>query len=340
MSTTNPDDREDTTMPGTEVRVDSEDVGTLAQMLQLGACYIDDQDEGDDAADITAMTSILTAISGLIPGELQEDEPAEPEDEGDAPQMDMTSLLGRSTPIDRFAEFRRHVKDQVSRVTVPIELRADPESAGDSNKITIRGHASVFDRLSEDLGGFRERIMRGAFRKTLDEGQDVRLLINHEPYPVLARTRSKTLELREDPRGLHVYADVAPTTFAQDLRTSMQRGDIDQMSFGFRVAKGGDSWVEEAGQIIRTVTSFDSLLDVSIVTFPAYPQTDVSARQAVVTPDESGPVEELATPAVESAETGTELGESGSATTGDGPQVRARRSLADRIVQALESGPR
>lgn len=242
---------------------------------------------------------------------------------------------------DRFAEFRKAVEGKASRITVPIELRAEPEAGDDPDKITVSGHASVFDRLSEDLGGFRERIHRGAFRKVLDEDQDVRLLVNHEPYPVLARTKAKTLELREDPRGLRVYADVAPTTFARDLRVSMQRGDIDQMSYGFVVAPGGDRWSEEGGQIIRDVHAFERLIDVSVVTFPAYPQTDVSARSAdpqVSVVDQ--PAEETAPDLGELAETGEGIVDDIGAPTGDEQPVRTRRSLAERIVQAHERGLR
>lgn len=156
-----------------------------------------------------------------------------------------------------------------------IELRAD------SDKLIFQGHAAIFDRLSEDLGGFRERIQRGAFRKVLDRNPDVRLLFNHNPDHVLARTTNGSLELREDPKGLRVYAELAQTTLAKDLRVLIQRGDVSGMSFGFRVDT--DVWNEEDdGELIRTIVSFSDLFDVGPVTFPAYVQTDASMRSRVL----------------------------------------------------------
>ncbi len=166
------------------------------------------------------------------------------------------------------------------RVTVPLSESdmTEDRDAGDGS-ITFVGHAAVFDRLSEDLGGFRERIQRGAFRKVLDTDPDVRFLLNHDDNMVMARTKSGTMELSEDPRGLRVYARLAPTQAAQDLRVLIKRGDIDQMSFGFTMRDGGrDVWSEEDGDLVRTIVAFGGLLDVSAVAFPAYPQTDATVR--------------------------------------------------------------
>lgn len=168
----------------------------------------------------------------------------------------------------------------------PVEVRAADDDAG---RRTIIGHAAVFDRMSEELGfpgfSFRERIKRGAFRKALDEDQDVRLLIDHQGT-ALARTRSGSLELSEDPRGLRVYARVnIRRTDVSDLVVAMEDRDIDQMSFGFTVAE--DEWVERhqddgTVEVVRTITQIDRLFDVSVVTFPAYPQTDAAVRGLVV----------------------------------------------------------
>lgn len=156
----------------------------------------------------------------------------------------------------------------------------------EDDRLIFKGHAAVFDRLSEDLGGFKERIQRGAFRKVLDANPDVRFLINHDSMSAaglpLARTKNSTLELREDPKGLRVYAELAPTTLAQDLRILVKRADIDQMSFGFSMREGGkDVWSEEDGELVRTIVSFGALFDVSPVVFPAYPQTDAAMRSKV-----------------------------------------------------------
>lgn len=172
-------------------------------------------------------------------------------------------------------ELRQPPRRQATFDTV--ELRED-----DDGKIVFVGHAAVFDRLSDDLGGFRERIQRGAFRKVLDADADVRFLFNHNADNILARTSSGTMELREDPKGLRVYAELAPTTLGRDLKVLVQRGDVSQMSFAFRVYPDGkDVWQEEDGELIRTIVSFSDLLDVGAVTYPAYPQTDAGIRSQV-----------------------------------------------------------
>lgn len=182
------------------------------------------------------------------------------------------------------------------------------------NETTLRGHAAVFNSLSEDLGGFREIIEPGAFRAILRKQPDVRLLFNHDPNYVMARTASDSLELREDGSGLHVFARVDRSiSWVNDLRASMQRGDIDQMSFAFTIREGGDDWaVTEDGQIVRTIRAdgVDGLYDASVVTYPAYRKTDVNMRsvldQAISTgrlPDLAGATEVIAadTPGDESA---------------------------------------
>lgn len=139
----------------------------------------------------------------------------------------------------------------------------------------ISGHAAVFDQLSLDLGFFRERIAPGAFSDTLNA--DVRALFNHDPNFVLGRTENDTLKLSEDSIGLKMEITPPDTSWAHDLITSIERRDIDQASFGFRVLK--QSWEEdiEKDELIRTLEKVE-LFDVSVVTFPAFPQTDVQIR--------------------------------------------------------------
>jgi HK97 family phage prohead protease len=178
------------------------------------------------------------------------------------------------------SEVRKSARGETRRLTVDmrhVELRAEDAPTADvaDGKLILKGHAAVFDRMSEDLGGFTERIARGAFRKALDRHDDVRLLVNHDGLP-LARTKNNTLELREDPKGLHVYAELADTQMARDLRTLIARGDVDQMSFGFTIAQ--DRWDDMDGAAVRTIMEIGSLFDVSAVTYPAYTQTDVSMR--------------------------------------------------------------
>ena len=143
----------------------------------------------------------------------------------------------------------------------------------------IRGHAAVFNQLSEDLGGFREKIAPGAFADAIRQ-DDVRALINHDPNFVLGRNIAGTLRMTEDAQGLSVEIHPPDTQAARDLVVSMKRGDITQMSFGFSVQSSGQNWSkDDAGQYIRPLTRVQ-LFDVSPVTFPAYPQTDVALRSS------------------------------------------------------------
>lgn len=151
------------------------------------------------------------------------------------------------------------------------ELRA---KSGTVPRIT--GHAAVFNQLSDDLGGFREKIRPGAFAETIKES-DVRALWNHDPNFVLARTKNKTLVLEEDNIGLAFDAALPETQQARDFFVQIERGDVDQMSFGFMVLPDGDTLRWEDGGVVRELIKVE-LFDVSPVTFPAYPQTDVSVR--------------------------------------------------------------
>jgi len=181
----------------------------------------------------------------------------------------------------RVAEAKREIRnasiDGVQRRSVPFapEIRAKADGS-----YTVVGHAAVFNDLSENLGGFRERIEPGAFANVLKGRPDTRALFNHDPNLVLARTTNGTLSLVEDETGLYYEADVAPTTYGNDLRALLERGDVSQSSFAFRVASGGDRWEEDedTGGLIRIIENFSALYDVSPVTYPAYPTTDAGTR--------------------------------------------------------------
>ena len=147
-----------------------------------------------------------------------------------------------------------------------LEMRAE----GDGN--TLIGYASVFDSPSEPMP-FIEYVKRGAFAKTLNDGADVRLLIDHEGVP-LARTKSGTLVLEEDDRGLRVEAELDPSNpDAARIISAMKRGDLSQMSFAFRTIK--DSY--NADRSVRELKEVQ-LFDVSVVTFPAYEETVAELR--------------------------------------------------------------
>ena len=164
--------------------------------------------------------------------------------------------------------------NELERRTLPaIELRAESPDAGDGLP-AILGHAAVFGVLSEDLGGFREQIAPGAFAATIAE-DDIRALSNHRSDYVLGRNRAGTLTLKEDETGLAVRIEPPDTAFARDLIVSIERGDITGASFGFQTIT--EEWNLEDGEPVRTLKAV-RLFDVSPVTFPAYPQTDVALR--------------------------------------------------------------
>jgi HK97 family phage prohead protease len=136
--------------------------------------------------------------------------------------------------------------------------------------VKVVGHASVYNTMSEDLGGFREIIAPGAFDDVLEN--DVRALINHDGNLILARTTSGTLALSTDEKGLRYEFEMPETSYGKDLTVSMKRGDITQSSFAFTVAD--DSWETRDGMDVRTITKVKRLFDVSPVTYPAYPDAD------------------------------------------------------------------
>ena len=141
----------------------------------------------------------------------------------------------------------------------------------------IVGHAAVFNKLSVPMMGFREKIEPGAFRESIEK-DDIRALFNHNADYVLGRTKAGTLRLKEDDIGLYIEIDPPETTFAKDLMVSIKRGDVDQMSFGFTVLD--EEWGKQDSEQVRVLKRVQ-LWDVSPVTFPAYPQTDVKVRKAL-----------------------------------------------------------
>jgi HK97 family phage prohead protease len=169
------------------------------------------------------------------------------------------------------------------RVCGADDLRIESRGVGQ----TIRGHAIVVNRLSENLGFFREQIAPSALARTLTEGVDLRALVDHDPSRILGRLSAGTLRVEADAQGLLVAIDPPATTAGQDIVESIRRRDVTGMSFAFRTLQ--DAWDETTDPPTRTVT--DMLVrEVSIVTFPAYPQTDVAmrslqTRQAARRPD-------------------------------------------------------
>ena len=185
-----------------------------------------------------------------------------------------------------FAQWKKNRDEggDMEQRTYPFEeTRVDAEGR-------IEGYAAVYDRESHDLGGFKEIVRRSAFTKTLKDKADVRATFNNSPNYVLGRSKAGTLELGEDDKGLRTVITPPETQWAEDLKTSMERGDINQMSFAFKVPKKGDRWSQrDDGVNIRELLSVQ-LHDVSIVTYPAYPQTSVAVRSIMeeegVNPDQ------------------------------------------------------
>lgn len=154
------------------------------------------------------------------------------------------------------------------------EVRVSTSEGGQSHLV---GYGAVFNQLSEDLGGFREMILPGAFSDVLSD--DVRSLLNHDMNLILGRNVSGTLDLTEDNVGLRYDVILPGTSYANDLIISVERGDVDQSSFGFRVLE--DSWVhptEEQPLPVRKIHKFQRLYDVGPVAMPAYTGTSVSVR--------------------------------------------------------------
>ncbi len=139
----------------------------------------------------------------------------------------------------------------------------------DSRGRTLVGYAAVYGAVA-DLGDFKETISRGAFATVLDA--DVRALLNHDPNQVLGRTKSGTLRLYDEPRGLRFEIDVPDSPLGENVRAAVRRGDIDGASFRFRV--GEDRWSGD----LRTIDSVAALHDVTLATYPAYPDSSVELR--------------------------------------------------------------
>lgn len=145
--------------------------------------------------------------------------------------------------------------------------------------IGFTGHAARFNSptwIGPKRWGFEEKVAPGAFAKSIKES-DVRFLINHDPNLILARNMAGTLRLSEDDDGLLTDADLARTSYGDDLGVSLERGDITQMSFAFETIK--DEWEmdEDTGEESRTLLEV-KLWDVSAVTYPAYDDTDAALR--------------------------------------------------------------
>ena len=152
------------------------------------------------------------------------------------------------------------------------ELRFDDSSGVPK----IIGYASVFNSRSVDLGGFVEVVHRDAFNNTLSDNSDIRALVDHDSSKIIGRQSNGTLDITTDNHGLRVTITPPETSVGMDVVELLKRGDLDAASFGFVVNR--DSWDTDGdGVDVRTLHDVE-LREVSIVAFPAYPDTSMAVR--------------------------------------------------------------
>ena len=196
--------------------------------------------------------------------------------------------------------FRMENGIETRRITVN-EFEVRDGEAGDG--MTFRGLAAPFRSKSEPLP-FIETIAPGAFSRSLKSRNEIKMFVNHDTSRVLASKRAGTLRLWESERGLEVEADLPDTTDGRDMAYLIRRGDIDSMSFGFSVPKGGDSWSDD-GQFreLREVR----LHEVSVVSWPANRDTVSSVRSLDGLVDATGLEAEKLNEAITALEKGETL---------------------------------
>lgn len=165
----------------------------------------------------------------------------------------------------------REIADDLEQNPSPGEAKA--------SKRMVEGYAALFNSTTTIGGWFDEMIEPGAFTEAL-QSSDIRALFNHDPNYILARSTAGTLEVTEDDKGLFYRFEVPNTNFGNDFLEMLRRGDVSQSSFAFTVAK--QRWEEEKmgeeSKYKRVIEKVDQIYDVSPVTYPAYPETSVSAR--------------------------------------------------------------
>jgi len=195
-------------------------------------------------------------------------------------QIDAADENARSMAMN--IERRSLAIDEVESA-VPL-LAVESRSAEDgSEREYIVGYAAKFGVNSLDLGDFVERIDPRAFgivseRRGRKKPLETRALWNHDANYPLARYPG-TLSMTVDEVGLRYEFPVPDTTYGRDIASNIRAGIVKGSSFSFTVPSGGDSWAIEDGRSVRTITRIDSLLDVGPVTFPAYPDADVTVAQ-------------------------------------------------------------
>jgi HK97 family phage prohead protease len=234
--------------------------------------------------------------------------------------------------LNRWADVARAIQKKIDGETAikepeirtnstDFELRAE-----EGDGMTFTGYASVFNSSSEDLGGFREFVAPGAFKRSLQARNEIKLLWNHDTSEPLASVRGGSLQLMEDNYGLKVTAKLPNTTRGRDVAELLRSKVIDSMSFGFNVIK--DSWSNNGA--VRTLESV-RLSEVSVVTFPAYQATTAQVRSVAPSID----ADELAN-ALLKLESGEDLDEKAAALITD--VVGKLRQQPEPTVETDDSG--
>ena len=158
------------------------------------------------------------------------------------------------------------------------EIRSAAEVRAEGR--VIRGYPIVFNTLSLDLGGFKEIILPEAVDRTLRESLDVRALVDHseDPSRVIGRRNAGTLRFSKDDHGLLSEIDMPQTTIGNDTLELVKRGDVTGMSFTFHVMPKGERFERRDGGPVRLISDM-TIRDVALVTYPAYPTTNVEIAQ-------------------------------------------------------------
>jgi HK97 family phage prohead protease len=220
--------------------------------------------ESNKVDNTTDVRAIIIDGSGEVVDDYNTEEPVEEEMDEEATDLEVCVEATVTIPASWVVAMNGNRNIAYSN----IELRAMTDGK------TLVGYAAIFDSPSEPLP-WTEFVRRGAFRKTIKDGADVRLLIDHEGVP-LARTKSGTLTLSEDEVGLRIEAELDETNpDAAKVISALRRGDLSQMSFAFQTVK--DAWSQD--RQVRELKEV-RLFDVSVVTYPAYEQTVAELRSA------------------------------------------------------------
>ncbi len=215
---------------------------------------------------IVSITEDEKTVTIVYEKDLDEEHDEETEETEETQEVD-NQLFETDNKEIKFWDKKYNNIDMEKRI-FNIESRVEKREDG---KEVVIGHASIYDSKSNNLGGFYEYIARGAFTDELIEKSDVRALINHDPNLILARSTSGTLDLSVDEKGLRYSFQIPETSYGKDLAINMKNGNLNQSSFAFIVGKNGDEWTtDDEGNDIRTITAIDRLYDISVVSYPAY----------------------------------------------------------------------